>query len=181
MKNFSKLKTTRFPVKTIKRKYISKQKLLKKIKLFKRLSKKDFNLKKVIGLGITAWIFKYSVINSNTLPTVVGSVHSTSNERLIPVSYKKTDTGNYSIQFKTGSGVVLEIQNQYNTTSEVLKYSLETRCGDLGNLILGPERSLMLINILKLNSLKYQEAISFQVLQRIRHNISIAFIKTVVD
>ena len=50
-------------------------------------------------------------------------------------SYKKTEPDDESInpiQVKTGSGAVIEIQNQQNQPSEALKSALEIRSGDLG-------------------------------------------------
>ena len=57
-------------------------------------------------------------------------------------SYKKTDTDYQSvnsIRFKTGSGAVIEIQNQQNQTPEALKSALEIRSGNLGKSGPGPK------------------------------------------
>ena len=57
-------------------------------------------------------------------------------------SYKKTETDDQSvnsIRFKTGSGAVIEIQNQQNQTPEALKSALEIRCGNLGKSGPGPK------------------------------------------
>lgn len=110
---------------------------------FRKLAhvKKRRIVKKAIGLGVTAWTFKFGTMNSDTLPTRVDSSHYT--QRLeTHYSYKKTETDDQSvnsIRFKTGSGAVIEIQNQQNQTPEALKSALEIRCGDLGKSGPGPK------------------------------------------
>lgn len=110
---------------------------------FRKLAhvKKRRIVKKAIGLGVTAWTFKFGAMNSDTLPTRVDSGHYT--QRLeTQYSYKKTETDDQSVnssRFKTGSGAVIEIQNQQNQTPEALKSALEIRCGDLGKSGPGPK------------------------------------------
>jgi hypothetical protein len=111
--------------------------------LFLKLAhvKKRRTVKKAIGLGVAAWTFRFGAMNSDTLPTRVDSGHYT--QRLLTQnSYKKTETDDQSvnsIRFKTGSGAVIEIQNQQNQTPEVLKSALEIRCGDLSKSGPGPK------------------------------------------
>ena len=103
---------------------------------FRKLThvKKRRIVKKAIGLGVTAWTFKFGTMNSDTLPTRVDSSHYT--QRLeTQYSYQLVN----SIRFKTGSGAVIEIQNQQNQTPEALKSALEIRCGDLGKSGPGPK------------------------------------------
>ena len=101
--------------------------------LFRKIAhvKKRRTVKKAIGLGVTACTFRFGAMNSDILPTRVDFGHYT--QRLLTQnSCKKTDTDDQavnSIRFKTGSGAVIEIQNQHNKPPEALKYTIKTRGG----------------------------------------------------
>ena len=91
-------------------------------------------IQKAIGLAVTAWTFRFGAISSDPLPPDVSD--GPYNQRLEEYSsYKKTEPDDESInpiQVKTGSGAVIEIQNQQNQPFEALKSALEIRSGDLG-------------------------------------------------
>ena len=101
--------------------------------------KKRKAIKRAIVAGVVAYLSKYGRINQTTDLFIHSSqeIQSTNNQK----TYTVTDDDNQSLiesksvnstRVKTGSGAVIEIQNQQNQTSEALKSALETRCGDLG-------------------------------------------------
>lgn len=94
--------------------------------------KKRRTVKKTIWLIVAAWNFRFSSINSDTLPTDGDFGHYTPRLQ-IPNSDKKTQIDDQSVNYirvKTGSGAMIEIQNQHNQTLEALKSALEIRCGE---------------------------------------------------
>ena len=104
--------------------------------------KKRQIVKKAIGLAATGWALKYAAINANA--DLFGD-YGQYNQRLeTKYGYEKPVTigddeqsltesqSVNSIRIKTGSGAMIEIQNQQNQTPEALKSALAIRSGDLG-------------------------------------------------
>ena len=99
--------------------------------VFKKIArvKKRKAIKRAISVGVTAYLFKYGLINETTDLFIHSSqeIQSTNNQK----TYTVADDDDQSLiesstRVKTGSGAVIEIQNQQNQTPEALKSALET-------------------------------------------------------
>ena len=99
--------------------------------------KKRKAIKRAISIGVTAYMLKYGLINETTDLFIHSSqeIQSTNNQKTYTIADDQSLIESKSVnstRVQTGSGAVIEIQNQQNQTSEALKSALETRCGDLG-------------------------------------------------
>nr|YP_003734626.1 hypothetical protein KrfoC_p116 [Kryptoperidinium foliaceum]ADI40411.1 hypothetical protein [Kryptoperidinium foliaceum] len=81
--------------------------------------KKRKAIKRLISVGVTAYLFKYGRINETT-------------DLFIHYNQEIQSTNNQKTYTVADDQSLIEIQNQQNQTSEALKSILETRCGDLG-------------------------------------------------